>query len=80
MSDEKKPEKDAIKKNLSKEILEKQILESQNFINYIDQQITELKKQAQQQIGAMDYCKHLLTQFEIPSEPKPDPKVPLEVK
>lgn len=80
MSDVK--EKDKELKKLSREILEKQIEESHKAINYAQQNILALTQQLQQQQGILRYAEHLLSQFDIPAEPKPDPKKKpdLEVK
>lgn len=74
-------EKDKELKKLSREILNKQIEESRRAINYAQQSIVAFTQQLQQQQGVLNYAEHLLAQFDIPSEPKEDPKkTPLEVK
>ena len=79
MSDVK--EKDNEQKKLSKEILEKQIAESKRFIEYAQSQVATFQAQIQQQVGVLGFSEHLLKQFDIPSEPKEEPKKPdLEVK
>lgn len=74
MSDNKEP------KVLSKEVLQKQIKESESFIQQVQNQISQLQQQLQQQLGVLGYSQHLLKQFDIPSVPE-KPKTPeIEVK
>ena len=75
-------EKDKELKKLSREILNKQIEESRKAIHYAQQSIISFTQQLQQQQGILNYAEHLLAQFDIPSEPKEDPKkkTELEVK
>jgi gluconate kinase len=79
MSNENKKDKEL--KRLSREILTKQVEESQRAINYAQQSIVAFQQQLQQQQGVLGYAQHLLAQFDIPAEPKEDPKkTELEVK
>lgn len=75
-------EKDKELKKLSREILNKQIEESQKVINSTQQTIVQFQQQIEQQRGVLAYAQHLLAQFDIPSEPKEEPKkkTDLEVK
>lgn len=69
--------KDVEKKSLTRETIIKQIEETKKGIQYAQTNITILTQQLHQQQGILNFSEHLLSQFEIPSEPK---KTELEVK
>lgn len=75
-------EKDKVAKPLTREVLVRQLEETRKGINYAQQNITILTQQLHNQQGILSFTEHLLAQFDIPSEPKEDPKkkTDLEVK
>lgn len=72
-------EKDKEQKKLTREILQRQIDESERVILQTQRQLAILGDQLQQQMGAANYARHILANFEVPTETQPA-KPPLEVK
>lgn len=82
MSDEKKPEaKDKELKKLTKELLRGQIKSAEEQIVAATNQIEELQKHIQRELGVAGFAKHLLNQFELPEKAEePKKATELEVK
>lgn len=81
MSEENKIEKPVDKPRLAfdKAFLERQISESERLIKYADDAMAAFARQREEQRGVLNFAKHLLANFNIPSAPE-EKKPDLEAK